>query len=55
MNETPKIVVSTTLSQPDWGPTTLISTNVADQLRELKARPECHSSLVTRARVSLSR
>lgn len=32
-------MVSTTLSQPDWGPTTLISTNVADQLRELKTRP----------------
>ena len=39
MNEAPKIVVSTTLSRPDWGPTTLISTNVADQLHELKTRP----------------
>ena len=39
MNEALKIVVSTTLSQPDWGPTTLISTNVADQLHELKTRP----------------
>jgi dihydrofolate reductase len=39
MNETPKIVVSTTLREPDWGPTTLISTDVADQLRELKKQP----------------
>jgi dihydrofolate reductase len=36
MNETPKIVVSTTLTHPDWAPTTLINTDVANQLREIK-------------------
>lgn len=36
MNQTPKILVSTTLKQPNWGPTTLISTDVADHLREIK-------------------
>ncbi len=39
MNETPKILVSTTLKHPDWGPTSLISTDVANQLHEVKKQP----------------
>ncbi len=39
MNNSPKIVVSTTLENPDWGPTTLISSNVAAELTKLKQQP----------------
>ncbi len=39
MNNTPKIVVSTTLKSPDWGPTTLISSDVAAELTKLKQQP----------------
>jgi dihydrofolate reductase len=38
MTGTPKIVVSTTLVNPDWGPTTVISTDVARELRKVKER-----------------
>ena len=36
MNHAPKVVVSTTLENPEWGPTTVISDNVAEQLTQLK-------------------
>jgi len=39
MNETPKVLVSTTLGDPDWGPTTVISSDVAEQLAKLKEQP----------------
>lgn len=39
MTSTPKAVVSATLTSPDWGPTTVISTDIAAQLRKLKQEP----------------
>ena len=36
MTATPKVVVSTTLRDPGWGPTTLISGDVAEGLTSLK-------------------
>jgi hypothetical protein len=36
MNETPKIVVSTTLTDADWGPATVISSDVVARLADLK-------------------
>jgi dihydrofolate reductase len=36
MTNATKVVVSTTLKTPDWGPTTLISSNVAAELTKLK-------------------
>ena len=39
MNNTPKFVVSSTLTSADWQNSTLISGNVAEQVRELKQRP----------------
>lgn len=39
MTSAPKVVVSTTLADPDWGPTTLISVNVATELSKLKQQP----------------
>lgn len=36
MTRATKVVVSTTLKTPDWGPTTLISSNVAAELTKLK-------------------
>lgn len=39
MTSTPKVVVSTTLASADWGPTTVISTDVATALTELKQQP----------------
>lgn len=39
MNNIPKIVVSTTLKNPDWGPTTLISSDMAAELTKLKQQP----------------
>jgi dihydrofolate reductase len=39
MTAAPKVVVSTTLQNPDWGPTTLISSNVAAELTKLKQQP----------------
>jgi dihydrofolate reductase len=39
MTSTPKVVVSTTLANPDWGPTTVMSGNVAAELTKLKQQP----------------
>jgi len=39
MNNTPKFVVSNTLTDPVWQNTTVIKGNVTEQLRDLKARP----------------
>jgi dihydrofolate reductase len=39
MTNTPKIVVSTTLEKADWGPTTLISSDVTAELAKLKQQP----------------
>ena len=39
MTSTPKVVISTTLTDPDWGPTTLISGDAAAELTKLKQQP----------------
>jgi dihydrofolate reductase len=39
MTHAAKVVVSSSLDHPDWGPTTLISRDVAAELGELKRRP----------------
>jgi len=39
MNSMRKVVVSTTLKDPAWNNTTVISSNVADEIRRLKAAP----------------
>ena len=39
MTATPKVVVSTTLTNPDWGPTSLISSNITAALAALKQQP----------------
>ena len=40
MNNMPKVVVSTTLTDPTWKNTTVISENVADEVAALKERHE---------------
>ena len=40
MNGMPKVVVSTTLTDPSWKNTTVISENVADEVKALKDRSE---------------
>ena len=39
MNETPKVLVSSTITNPDWGPTALITGNVAAEVHKLKQQP----------------
>ena len=39
MNSVPKVAVSTTLKRADWNNTTLIGDDLADNVKELKARP----------------
>jgi dihydrofolate reductase len=38
MNAMPKVVVSTTLTEPTWNNTTIVSGNVADEVARLKAQ-----------------
>ena len=39
MTSTPKVVVSATLTDPGWGPTTVISRDIPNALTELKQQP----------------
>ncbi len=39
MTSTPKVVISTTLTDPGWGPTTVISSDISIVLAELKQQP----------------
>ena len=39
INNTPKVLVTTTLESVDWGPTTIINDDVIDSVRALKERP----------------
>ncbi len=39
MTDTPKVMVSNTLTVADWGPTTIVGGDVAGRLRGLKERP----------------
>lgn len=39
MSATPKVVVSATLTSPDWGPTSVISSNITAALTALKQQP----------------
>ncbi len=45
MTRAPKIVVSTTLEHPGWGPTTLISGDAAAELTKLKQQPGSNISI----------
>jgi dihydrofolate reductase len=40
LNNDPKVLVSTTVSDPSWNNTTVVSENVADEIRALKQRTD---------------
>jgi len=52
INSKPKYVVSNTLTDPTWEQSTVLSGDVAAQIRELKARPGGELLLVGSARVA---
>jgi hypothetical protein len=59
MTSTPKVVVSTTLANPDWGPTMVISSNAAAELilnsPALLVRPVLASTAGTCSRAATAR
>ncbi len=51
MNGTPKLVVSNTLTNADWEPTTVISGDVVGQLNALKKQPGKHIGITGSAKL----
>jgi dihydrofolate reductase len=52
MNAMPKVVVSTTLTEPTWNNTTIISGNVADEVARLKA--QYHGDILVQGSATLA-